>query len=572
MVEEATLPYDLGIDVGTTYTCAAVARDGHVEICQLGSSSALLPSIVSIRQDGKAIIGSAAERRMISDPARTVREFKRRLGDDSPYVIGGTAFTASSLMGFMIEGVVEQIVAQEGEQPRRVALTHPADYGRHKLDQLRDAAAGAGIRAPLLIPEPIAAAVAYAARSSTPAGGHLVVYDLGGGTFDAAVVRRDADGPTIVGTAEGLERLGGVDFDDEVFDHVDRALQGRVRSLESGDRDARTAVARLREESRTAKEALSSDTETHISVLIPDAPATIRVTRDDLEIMVRQRVEETLPVLDRVVASAGLRWPDVDAVLTIGGSSRIPLVAQLVGAHSGRPVATDADPKAFVAAGAALLASRTSDVEAIEPIIAPDVAVPPTTTVETAAANSVSSATNRRRGLMIAAGAIVAVALFGSVWAFAGDGEGDTATPSTTTKRRARVSTTSSSIPASSTTGAGGTATGPPATIARATTTTAATAPDPVVVSVGGTAALTCAEATAGGNQTSISWTTTGAASVDVSIDGPGAFETGLSPNGSLAIPAPCGDTQVVAVTAIGSTGIRSDPRSITVTIGAAGP
>src|SRR5262245_6725785 len=230
----AHLSYDLGIDVGTSYTCAAIARDGHVEVFHLGTRSSFAPTVVSFREDGRAIVGEAAQRRLATDPTRTVRDFKRRIGDDSPYIVGGTPHTSEELIGMVIADVVERVTAQEGEAPRRIALTHPADYGAHKLERLRGAITSAGIADAVLVPEPVAAALVYGENERLPVGSHAVVYDFGGGTFDAAVIRRDADGPTLVGVAEGLERLGGVDLDDDVINHIDRSLDGRVRALETG--------------------------------------------------------------------------------------------------------------------------------------------------------------------------------------------------------------------------------------------------------------------------------------------------------------------------------------------------
>jgi molecular chaperone DnaK len=440
--------YDLGVDLGTTYACAARSRDGRIDLVQLGHTSPLVPSVVSIRDDDAFLVGEAAERRAITDPSRTVREFKRRLGDEAPYVIGGKPFGAEVLAAELLGSIVNQVQESEGGPARRIALTHPANYGPFKLGKLRDAAARAGVAEPLLVPEPVAAALSYADRERVPAGGYVLVYDLGGGTFDVAVVQMNGDGPVVVGTPDGLERLGGIDFDAAVLNHVDRAVDGRVHAADTNNPETRAALARLREECRSAKEALSSDTETQIPVLLPDVHDTVRLTRAELEQMLRPRLEDTFPIVERVVTSAGVAMADITAILTVGGSSRIPLVAQLLRERTQRPVAVDPNPKASVALGAAAVAAWES-----LPIAAAAAAADPTIAVPTVGADDATRTgdgaprTRKRRVLVAAITALVLVG-GGTAAAFAMSG-GSGSTPDaaaaghrTTTTKKPRPSTT----------------------------------------------------------------------------------------------------------------------------------
>jgi actin-like ATPase involved in cell morphogenesis len=426
--------YALGIDLGTTFTCAVTSRDGREQVVQLGGTANTMPSVVSVRDDGTFLTGEAAERRALTDPSRTVREFKRRFGDEAPYVIGGAPYGTETLVGHLLRSVLDAVTELEGQPPEQVALTHPADYGPYKLDLLEHAAhlAGVGAGALLLVPEPVAAAIAYAERTGLAAGAHLLVYDLGGGTFDAAVVRIEPSGPVVVGTPEGLARLGGIDFDQAVLAHVERATGGAVTALDSTDADARTALARLRAECRSAKEALSDDTESEIPVLLPQLRTSVRLTREELESMVVPRLTDTAHVLERVVATAGLAMSDIDAVLLVGGSSRMPAVAQLVREHTGRPVAVDTNPKTTVAAGAAVLAgraiaARTPAPPAVvttsptptptpTPTVAP-IATPPLAPSAAPAEPAGRAGTRSRRGLGIAAGvaAVAGMAVAGIV-------------------------------------------------------------------------------------------------------------------------------------------------------------
>ncbi|MCZ2109604.1 MAG: Hsp70 family protein [Dehalococcoidia bacterium] len=348
------MSYVIGVDVGTTYTAAAIDVNGRTEIFQLGSHAASIPSIVVLRADGEVLTGEAAERRAQSEPARTAREFKRRLGDPVPLLLGGTPYGAEALYAHLLRSVVDQVARQRGEPPAMVVVTHPASYGPYKLDLLRQAVRQAGIERAAMLSEPEAAAIHYAEQERLEPGAVVAVYDFGGGTFDAAVLRKSVDGFELLGEAEGLERLGGIDFDQAVLGLVNTATGGALDRLDPADPTARAAANRLREESREAKEALSSDTESVIPVLLPSLQTEVRLTREEFEEIVRPRLRETTAALERAVRSAGLELEEIDRILLVGGSSRIPLVGALVREATGRPTAVDAHPKHAIALGAAI--------------------------------------------------------------------------------------------------------------------------------------------------------------------------------------------------------------------------
>ncbi len=216
----------------------------------------------------------------------------------------------------------------------------------------------------VFVAEPQAAAVHYATQERLEPGAVVAVYDLGGGTFDVAVLRKTAEGFELIGQPEGIERLGGVDFDEAVFRHVTQSIGGSLGDLDPDDPVAQAAVSRLRDECVAAKEALSSDTEVSIPVLLPNVQTEVRLTRAEFEAMVRPALADTLVVLNRSLRSAGVAAEQLHSVLLVGGSSRIPLVAQLVSAELGRPVALDVHPKHSVAMGAALIAGGGLQVTA----------------------------------------------------------------------------------------------------------------------------------------------------------------------------------------------------------------
>jgi actin-like ATPase involved in cell morphogenesis len=349
--------YSLGIDLGTTFTAAAVHRDGRTEIASLGNRAPSVPSLVFLREDQVILTGEAAERRGLSEPQRLAREFKRRVGDSAPIMLGDAPYSAERLMAALVRQVVAAVSEREGGPPERVAVSHPANWGPFKVDLTRHAVDLAGLRDVRLLSEPVAAAIYYASTERVEVGSVVAVYDLGGGTFDAAVLRKTATGFEALGEAEGIERLGGIDFDEAVLAHVRRAVGPAIDELDSRDPTVRSALSKLRQECVAAKEALSFDSETAIPVLLPNVQTEVRLTRAELEPMIAPALRETIEALGRAIDRSGVRPDDLDAILLVGGSSQIPLVAEMVSTGLGRPVAVDVHPKHSVALGAAIAAA-----------------------------------------------------------------------------------------------------------------------------------------------------------------------------------------------------------------------
>ena len=350
--------YLLGIDVGTTRTAAATCRIGawpsECEIVNLGDRSSAVPSVLFVGDDGGVLVGEAAERRATSEPDHVVREFKRRIGDPTPVLVSGRPWAPEDLAARLVQWVVERVTQREGGPATHLAVTHPASWGAHKKDLLGAALHRHGLPVAFLA-EPQAAALHYAAAERVEPGSTIAVYDFGGGTFDAAVVHKDAQGFSLLGRPEGVERLGGIDLDELVFEHVVEGLPEAFDGLDESDPAVLSAVAAVRRECTEAKEALSADTEVSIPVLTPVGQGSVRLHRSEFEAMIHPHVEETVSALHRAIASAGVVGADqLTAVLLVGGSSRIPLVAQMVSEQLGRPVAVDADPKNAIAKGAAL--------------------------------------------------------------------------------------------------------------------------------------------------------------------------------------------------------------------------
>ena len=352
--------YVMGVDLGTTFTAAATWRERHAEIASLGSRAAAIPSVVFLREDETFTTGEAASRRGVTEPHRVAREFKRRLGDTTPILLGGVPCSAEALTARLLRSVVDEVAAREGGAPDKICLCHPANWGPYKIDLLTQVVRLSGLDQPVMFAsEPHAAAVFYAQQQRIEPGAVVAVYDLGGGTFDAAVLRKTSTGFDILGQPEGIERLGGIDFDAAVFGHVAKALGSKLTDLDDEDPAVIAAVARLRDECVQAKETLSTDTDASIPVLLPNVSTEVRITRAELETMIRPALHDTVEALKRALRSAGVT-EQAHSVLLVGGASRMPIVAQLVGAELGRPVAVDAHPKHAVALGAAWIASGTT--------------------------------------------------------------------------------------------------------------------------------------------------------------------------------------------------------------------
>ena len=375
------MAYHLAIDLGTTYTAAAVRHNGRSEIVTLGNRAAVIPSVIYLREDETILAGDAANRRALTEPGRVARQFKRRIGDPTPFILGGSPYSAEALSARLMTWVIDRVTGLEGGPADSVVVTHPANWGEYKKDLLRQAVRLSGLSEAGYITEPEAAAIYYSSLERVEQGMVVAVYDLGGGTFDAVLLRKTDDvGYEILGEPEGIERLGGIDFDEAVFQHVATSLDGAIDELDPEDPATLAAVGRLREECVAAKEALSGDTDASIPVLLPNISTEVRITRPEFEAMIRPPLADTLSAMGRAIDSASMQPGEVDKILLVGGSSRIPLVGQLVAAEFDRPIAVDAQPKHAIVLGAAAVAGALSDDEEVAPASIGDVGVSGTAT------------------------------------------------------------------------------------------------------------------------------------------------------------------------------------------------
>ncbi|MDT7579679.1 MAG: molecular chaperone DnaK, partial [Pseudonocardiales bacterium] len=290
------MTYQLGIDVGTTTVVAAVRRGdepGAAEVVPLGTGGATVPSALHLARDGGVTVGDGALRLAGIDAGRVIRALARRIGDPTPIALGTGTWTAEDLFARLVRWVVDRVAEHESGPAARITVAHPTPWGPQTLERVAAALAGVDVHATFLAgPQ----AVAQAARADGEPDDTVAVYDLGGGRFDAAVVRRRPAGCgfDVLGRPEGLADLGGLDLDELVWRHVRDGLpEGIVL-------DARVRRACLR-----AKETLSTKAEAVVRVRQGELRGDVRLDRGTFEGLVAAQVDRTVEVLRSTVASAG---------------------------------------------------------------------------------------------------------------------------------------------------------------------------------------------------------------------------------------------------------------------------
>jgi molecular chaperone DnaK (HSP70) len=340
----------LAVDFGTTNTVAVARRGGAAPRVVSVDGAPHLPSAVLLREDGELVVGTDALRLGRSAAHRLEPRPKSRLGEDA-LLLGGTAVDVRSAVRAVLAHVCAAAARQWGGPVDHLVLTHPADWGAVRMGRLSRAADGLAPRVSL-VPEP----VAVAARAALPVGAAVLVVDLGGGTCDAAVVRRERDGYAVRACA-GLPDLGGDDLDQRIVDHV-----RQTPDLPAGtDVHALRAAQLVRQDARAAKELLSRHESAQLSV--PGEAGPVTLSRTDFEALVDDDLRRVTGLAGRVVDQAGQDHSPLSGVHLVGGTSRIPRVAALLSSTLDLPVHQDPEPEAGVAWGAIeLVAPATSAV------------------------------------------------------------------------------------------------------------------------------------------------------------------------------------------------------------------
>ncbi|NLH68585.1 MAG: Hsp70 family protein [Brooklawnia sp.] len=356
-------PFSMGIDVGTSRVAVATAQtrlDGALEseLVPLGDRHDNAPAVAFIDTDGELLVGDAAQRRGLLEPERLIPEFRRGIGDNVPFMVADHEIRAERIFAQTVAEAIETVTQREGTPPDAIMVTHPSTWGPHRTGLIRAALAEVGHAQAELMSEPEAVARYFDDREHWQPAQTLVVYDLGGTSFQATLLRKRTDGTfEVLGEPVCIDDVGGVNFDDAVFGHV--LASTSLATADPEATDVGVALVQLRRECADAKEALSVDTDVTIPVLGPPSPTTVRLTRAEFEAMIEPALDRTVDAVEDAVDGAGLAMTDVTTILLTGGSSRIPRVAQRLSEAFDRAIMIATDPKASVAMGAALTAMRS---------------------------------------------------------------------------------------------------------------------------------------------------------------------------------------------------------------------
>ncbi|MCX2730460.1 Hsp70 family protein [Saccharopolyspora sp. NFXS83] len=353
--------YGVGIDLGTSFTSAAFSMPGGTRMVSM-SPAVIVPSVAYRAPDGPLLTGDDALH-PDADPRNVARNFKRRLGDPTPLFLGGTGYSPAELMAAQLSDVLATTARLVGGPPDSVVLTYPAMWGPYRREHFAEVPRLADVRDFRLLTEPEAAATHYSTERRLGDGEVIAVYDLGGGTFDTTILRMRDGRMEILGTPEGIEYLGGTDFDDAICAHLDERLDGAISELDQSDPEGARTRAAIQAMCLRAKEELSSEPDVLLHVPLPGGAREVTITRLEFNEMITPAVRQTIDALHRTTASAGLTADDLSAVLLAGGSSRVPLVAQLIAEEVDKPVRGSLHPKHTVALGAAQVSAPARSAE-----------------------------------------------------------------------------------------------------------------------------------------------------------------------------------------------------------------
>jgi len=346
----------IGIDLGTTNSCVAVIEGGEPVVIANAEGARTTPSVVAFSANGERMVGQVAKRQAITNPAGTVASIKREMGTDYKVTIGGKAYTPQEISAMILQKLKTDAEAYLGETVTQAVITVPAYFTDAQRQATKDAGKIAGLDVKRIINEPTAAALSYGIDKETDQ--KVMVYDLGGGTFDVSIIEM-GDGVQEVLATAGNNRLGGDDFDQRIINWIVASYKTEAGIDLSNDN---LAMQRLKEAAEKAKIELSGVTSTDINLPYITADATgpkhlnMTLTRAKFNELTADLVENTIIPVKRALSDSGLSISEIDKVLMVGGSSRIPAVQEAVKALIGKEPFKGINPDECVAIGAALQA------------------------------------------------------------------------------------------------------------------------------------------------------------------------------------------------------------------------
>ena len=344
----------IGIDLGTTNSCVAVMEGGEPKVIQNTEGKRTTPSIVAFSKDGERMVGEVAKRQAITNPERTISSIKRDMGSSKRVTIDGKSYTPQEISAMILQKLKADAEAYLGEKVTEAVITCPAYFNDAQRQATKDAGTIAGLEVKRIINEPTAAALAYGIDKE--GSQKVMVYDLGGGTFDVSIIEMGDGVQEVIATA-GNNHLGGDDFDQKIMNWMADTFKA-----ENGIdlRNDRMALQRLKEAAENAKIELSTVTQSQINLPFITADSTgpkhldMTLTRAKFDDLTRDLVAATEGPVRQALADAKLSASDIDKVLLVGGSSRIPAVQETVKRLLGKEGFKGINPDECVAVGAAI--------------------------------------------------------------------------------------------------------------------------------------------------------------------------------------------------------------------------
>ncbi len=344
----------IGIDLGTTNSCVAVMEGGEPVVIANAEGARTTPSVVAFTKNGERLVGQVAKRQAITNPERTIISIKRDMGTDKKVEIDGKKYTPQEISAMILQKLKSDAESYLGEKVTQAVITVPAYFSDSQRQATKDAGKVAGLEVLRIINEPTAAALAYGMDKDKEQ--KIMVYDLGGGTFDVSILEI-GDGVFEVLATSGNNRLGGDDFDERIIKYLVEEFKKESGIDLSGDK---MAMQRLKEAAEKAKIELSGVTTSNINLPFITADATgpkhldVTLTRSKFDELTADLVEATMGPSKNALADAGLSPSDIHKVLLVGGSSRIPAVQEAVKKLIGTEPHKGINPDECVAMGAAI--------------------------------------------------------------------------------------------------------------------------------------------------------------------------------------------------------------------------
>lgn len=346
----------IGIDLGTTNSCVAVIEGGEPVVIANAEGARTTPSVVAFSKTGERMIGQVAKRQAITNPERTISSIKREMGSDYKVTVDGKSYSPQEISAMILQKLKSDAEAYLGETVTQAVITVPAYFTDAQRQATKDAGKIAGLDVKRIINEPTAAALSYGVDKENDQ--KVMVYDLGGGTFDVSIIEM-GDGVQEVLATAGNNRLGGDDFDQRVIDWMASSFKAETGVDLKSDK---MAMQRLKEAAEKAKIELSGVTSTAINLPFITADATgpkhldLTLTRAKFNELTADLVENTMGPVRRALQDSGLQINQIDKVLMVGGSSRIPAVQDAVKGLIGKDPFKGINPDECVAIGAAIQA------------------------------------------------------------------------------------------------------------------------------------------------------------------------------------------------------------------------